>query len=298
MDESAARAGSAREGAPCPACGGRLAAWRHDWLFRCRACGLLHADFTVDIPAVAGGDQVDEARRQAGLETVRERNNARLLEALKAMAGPGARLLDVGAGPGFLLQHAAALGFEVEGIEPDANVIAAARGRGAKVRHGYFPDALDAADRFDVIVFNDVFEHIPDIAAAFEACARHLNPGGVLCLNCPNRDGLYFRVAAVLDRLGMGGAYERLWQRGLPSPHLWYFAPRDLARAAAGVGLAPERRLDLDTVQIKGLWSRIRCVRDEPLLRSIAAYFFAVATYPVARLAPADAVASFFRKPG
>ena len=52
-----------------------------------------------------------------------------------------------------------------------------------------------------------------------------------------------------------------------------------------------------DTVQIKGLWSRIRCVRDEPLMRSLAAYLFAVATYPLARLAPADAVASFGTAP-
>lgn len=289
---------AADAGRVCPACAGTLAPWRHDWLFRCQGCGLLHADFAVEIPDVEGGDLVDESRREAGLEAVRDRNNARLLDTLKTLARPGARLLDVGAGPGFLLQHAAGMGFSVEGIEPDANVIAAARARGVPVRHGYFPDALDAADRFDVIVFNDVFEHIPDITAAFAACARHLNPGGVLCLNCPNRDGFFFKVAAVLDRLGLGGAYDRLWQRGLPSPHLWYFAPRDLARAAGTVGLTAERRLDLDTVQIKGLWSRIRCVRDEPLLRSMAAYGFAVATYPVARLAPADAVASFFRKPG
>ena len=282
---------------PCPACGGVLAAGRHAWLFQCRDCGLLHASFSVDIPQTAGGDLVDESMREAGLEAVRERNNTRLLEALKAMSPTGARLLDVGAGPGFLLQHAARLGFVVEGIEPDANVIATARERGVPVRHGFFPDVLDAGDRFDVIVFNDVFEHIPDITAAFEACARHLAPGGVLCLNCPNRDGFFFRVAEVLDRLGLSGAYDRLWQRGLPSPHLWYFAPRDLVRAAARVGLTSERRLDLDTVQIKGLWSRIRCVRDEPLLRSVAAYVFAVATYPLARLAPADAVASFFRKP-
>ncbi|WP_374345273.1 class I SAM-dependent methyltransferase [Phenylobacterium sp.] len=281
----------------CPACGGILAAGRHAWLFRCCDCGLLHAAFPVDIPQTAGGDLVDESRREAGLEAVRERNNTRLLEALKAMSPAGARLLDVGAGPGFLLQHAARLGFVVEGIEPDANVIATARERGLPVRHGFFPDVLAPDDRFDVIVFNDVFEHLPDITAAFEACARHLAPGGVLCLNCPNRDGFFFRVASVLDRLGMGGAHERLWQRGLPSPHLWYFAPRDLVRAAGRVGLRPERRLDLDTVQIKGLWSRIRCVRDEPLMRSLAAYLFAVATYPLARLAPADAVASFFRKP-
>ncbi len=283
---------------PCPICGGRAAAWRHDWLARCPDCGVLSSNLGIAIPSEAGGTLVDEALREAGLDSLRRRNNARLLARLKGLNRGCGRLLDVGSGPGFLLSQARDLGFEVEGVEPDANIIAAARARGAVVRHGFFPAVLVAGERFDAIVFNDVLEHIPDLDGALDAAARHLAPGGVLCLNCPDRRGLYFAVADLLDRLGLRGPYDRLWQKGLPSPHVWYFTPADLERAARRRGLEPAGQDRLDTVGLAGLWARIRAVRAQPLWLSAAAYAFALASWPISRLAPADAVACFFRKPG
>ena len=280
----------------CPVCGGRLRPGRRNWLRRCATCGVLRSNFEINIPEVAGQVLVDEAMREAGLETLRRDNNARLLDRLTALKAPSARLLDVGSGPGFLLAQAEAAGFQAEGIEPDANTVQAARAGGAIVRHGYFRDVLAADETFDVIVFNDVLEHIPDLDAALKASVDRLRQGGVLCLNCPDREGFYFRTATVLDGLGLGGALARLWQRGLPSPHIWYFTAANLRQALGRHGLAEIERLPLDTVGIKGLWARIRCVKSEPLLLSLAAYVFAVATYPVARLMPSDAQACFFRK--
>ncbi|WP_229466725.1 class I SAM-dependent methyltransferase [Pseudoduganella plicata] len=63
--------------------------------------------------------------------------------------------------------------------------------RGFQVRQGYFPDALRPDETFDVIVFNDVIEHIPDIGSALRACHEHLNPGGILILNLPNSRGFF-----------------------------------------------------------------------------------------------------------
>jgi SAM-dependent methyltransferase len=283
-------------GRSCDVCGGELAAYRHDWLWRCGGCGVLHSTFPVEIPGEAGGDAMDEAMREVGLEALRAKNNDRLLEALAPLAGEGRAFLDVGSGPGFLLSHAKQKGFEPQGIEPDANTVAAARSRGAEVRHGFFPDVLGTDERFDVIVFNDVLEHIPDLNGALAACARHVKPGGVLALNCPERRGFFFRVAAALDRLGVSGPYDRLWQRGLPSPHVWYFTTDNLAQATGRHGFSPIGEVRLDTVEIAGLWERIRYVKDQSLALSLAAYVFAVATYPLAKLFPADATVCFFRK--
>lgn len=280
---------------PCPACGGELRPQRHAWRFRCAACGLLHADLPIAIPDYARDDDVDEAMRGIGLGGLRYDNNERLLRAVAGLRPPPGRLLDVGSGPGFLLGQATAHGYQTHGIEPDANTVDAARRGGHNVRQGYFPAVLATDEWFDVIVFNDVLEHIPDISGALTACAEHLAPGGVLCLNCPSRGGLFFRAADLLDRLGLHGPYNRLWQRGLPSPHLWYFKPPDLERAGARSGLSTIARLPLATVQLKGLWARIRCVRDAGLLSSAAAYLFAVLAWPFARLTP-DAVAVLLRK--
>jgi SAM-dependent methyltransferase len=257
---------------------------------------VLRSDLEIRIPARPGGLHVDEDMREAGLHLVRQANNARLLDQIVALAPPPARLLDVGCGPGFLLEQARARGYDAEGVEPDANTVVAARRTGAPVRQGYFPEALAADTRFDVIVFNDVLEHIPDAFGAVRASAERLQPGGLLCLNCPDRRGLFFRTAAGLDRLGLSGAYDRLWQRGLPSPHIWYFAPSDLRRLAHGGGLRPVGELRLETLRLAGLWSRIRCERAASLPLSIAAYLFALVVYPFIRFAPPDAVAGFFRK--
>lgn len=280
----------------CPICGGATLRYRHDWLRRCRGCGVLSAELPVDIPDRPQADGLDEDDRLAGLEPVRTANNARLLEALRRHgAKAGQTLLDVGCGAGILLGQAAEAGFAALGVEPDANVLPLARRHGT-VRHGYFPDALGAGEMFDVVIFNDAFEHIPDMAATLEAAARCLKPGGLLCLNCPDKRGLYFRVAAALDRLGLPQAYDRLWQRGLPSPHVWYFEPAQLARAAARVGLTPVEDVRLATVKLEGLWSRIRCGGDGALVGA-AAFAFAVGTYPLAAMLPSDATASIFRKP-
>ena len=282
---------------PCDLCGGPLRPYRHAWLRRCADCGSLRSDLPVAIPDQAGGSALDEALRETGLEAVRTLNNARLLDALARHAPGGARLLDVGCGPGFLLDAARSRGFDPLGLEPDANVMEAARARGgAAVRHGYFPHALAVDECFGAIVFNDVLEHIPELDAALAASAAHLSDGGILLVSCPDRRGLFFRAAAVLDRLGLGGAYDRLWQRGLPSPHVWYITPAALAGAARRHGLTPAATVRLKTVAVSGLWSRIRFVKDQSLILSLAAMAFAVLTLPVARLLPADASASLFRK--
>jgi SAM-dependent methyltransferase len=283
-------------GPSCDLCGGALAPHRHGWVRRCQACGSLRSDLPLAIPDRAGGSALDEALRETGLEDLRWINNGRLLDVVAAHAPSSARLLDVGCGPGFLLQAAGARGLAPQGLEPDANVVEAAKARGAPVRHGFFPQALGADERFDVIVFNDVLEHIPAIGAALAASAAHLAPGGLLVVNAPDRRGLFFRAADIADRLGLSGAYERLWQKGLPSPHVWYLTPQALARGAGGHGLAPVAHVRLKTVALAGLWSRIRYVKDQPLALSLAALAFSVLTLPLARLLPADASATVFRK--
>ncbi|MFN3573374.1 MAG: class I SAM-dependent methyltransferase [Phenylobacterium sp.] len=282
--------------AQCQVCGGELLPYRHDWLSRCAQCGVLSAALPVQIPGEASHAGIDEAARAAGLDSVRRSNNARLLADLRRLAPEARRLLDVGCGPGFLLDQAQAAGFEAHGVEPDANVVELARSRGAEVSHGFFPDALPAEARFDVIVFNDVLEHIPDLSGALAAAAGHLAPGGVLCLNCPDKRGLFFRVASALDRVGLSGAYDRLWQRGLPSPHVWYFTPTHLKTAARREGLSPAGESRLATLELRGLWSRIRAVQDEPIALSAASYLFSLGVYPLLRLLPSDATACYFRK--
>lgn len=90
--------------------------------------------------------------------------------------------------------------------------------RGLPVRPGYFPDALTPDESFDAIVFNDVIEHIPDIASALDACNARLSENGLLVLNLPNSRGFFYRLSKIFARLGWRNPFNRLWQKDLPSP--------------------------------------------------------------------------------
>ncbi|MFG6087472.1 class I SAM-dependent methyltransferase [Stenotrophomonas indicatrix] len=118
--------------------------------------------------------------REEGLEHLRQRNfqqlEAELAARVTSTGHPRPTLLDVGCAHGWFLQASSAH-FQGTGIEPDARVADAAAARDVDVRKGFFPDVLGSGERFDVIVFNDVLEHIPDVGAALRACHQHLLPG-------------------------------------------------------------------------------------------------------------------------
>lgn len=283
----------------CPSCGGQLRRKRHDWLLECADCGLLSSTLAVDIPSDAGKSVIDEAARSAGLNPIRRKNNSIILGRIAELRGrPGGKLLDVGCGQGQFLEDSAAAGFDVLGIEPDANVVHLTRQRtGATIRRGFFPDVLQADEQFDVIAFNDVFEHIPDASSAIAACAHHLAPGGVLVLNCPNQEGLFYRIADLLDRLGFHGPFDRMWQRGLPSPHVWYFSPAHLIRLARHVGLQPAATDHLLPIAREGLRERIFHIKGQSPLVGMVAFAAASILLPFLRILPHDIAVAFLTRP-
>src|SRR4029077_17843249 len=67
------------------------------------------------------------------------------------------------------------------GIEPtDAAEIA--KGRLARVFRGTFDDAEAALPKgyFDLIICNDVIEHMPDVASFFTRITQYIAPGGMI----------------------------------------------------------------------------------------------------------------------
>jgi hypothetical protein len=84
-----------------------------------------------------------------------------------------------------------------------------------------------------------------------------LTPDGCVVLNLPDAHGLGFRLARALRRVGVRGPYDRLWQVGFPSPHLWYFTRRGLAALVGRHGLRVAYTGALPVFTRRGLWRRI-----------------------------------------
>lgn len=104
--------------------------------------------------------------------------------------GADALALEIASNDGYLLQHYLRHGVPVLGVEPAANVAAAAEARGVRTRVAFFGRELGAAlaaegVRADVIHANNVIAHIPDINGVFAGIKAVLKPGGVAVIEAP-----------------------------------------------------------------------------------------------------------------
>ncbi len=134
------------------------------------------------------------------------------------------RLLDVGCGNGDTLSRLAALGWQVEGVEPDARAVAVARARGLRVHHGDVSKVARAAEPYDVITLSHVIEHVHDPIGTLRACRELLTPRGRVIVATPN-------VGALMHR-----RFGRHWLSLDPPRHLCLFSTDSLRMAAERAG--------------------------------------------------------------
>lgn len=280
----------------CIVCGEQQRRGLAEWHAACPACAYESANLEGAINQAGAHESLNEAQREAGLKALRLENFAEIVGYAKRYAVPGARkLLDVGSAHGWFLE-AAQGSFDVLGVEPDEAVGSRAAARGLPVRQGFFPNALADDERFDVIVFNDVIEHIPPIGAALAACADRLNHRGILILNLPNSRGFFYRLSKLFAAAGWRAPFERLWQKGLPSPHVHYFRPENLARLVEAKGFELVHSAQLPSLRAKGLLDRLRCTGGTSGLALYAQYVAILCAIPLLRAFPSDIIVCIFRK--
>ena len=256
------------------------------WASNCPGC-----DFWVSELESGAGRGID------GLETLR-RQNFKILcnhfETLRPLKG--INCLEVGCAEGWFLDEANSRGANCIGIEP-SEVSEIALKAGHKVKKGFFPDVLDPDTQFDLIIFNDVFEHLPDPVFAIKECENQLAAGGFLILNLPDSKGLFFRIARFLIRFGKDNLFNRLWQKGFPSPHLTYFNERNLVRFINRyTTLDKKKSFPIPTFHRQGLKDRIEASHTglTGSLIFLVLYF----VLPIIQRLPQDTVTVIFQKPG
>ena len=159
---------------------------------------------------------------------------------------PGKYVLDVGCGPGVMVEPLLERGCRFFGIDPSKGMIEECRKHfGALERAQFdvgsaerisFPDAS-----FDVVLSMGVLERVPDCDAALREFARVLVPGGLLIVTLANRHSPHFlcRDHVVYPLVSLvRPAYYRL--RGKPVPALnpghTLYAPRPFAQRISRLG--------------------------------------------------------------
>ncbi len=143
-----------------------------------------------------------------------------------ARARRGARILDFGCGAGRLVRAARAAGMDITGADsfyPGSNARAEAEAAGSlgsavvEIREGRlpFPDGS-----FDLIVNNQVFEHVDNLEGALAEIDRVLRPGGEMLSIFPARD--------VWREGHIGIPFAHRLRRGSRARFLWTWALRRL----------------------------------------------------------------------
>jgi SAM-dependent methyltransferase len=165
------------------------------------------------------------------------------------------------------------------------------------VREGPFPEALIPGETFDIVAFNDVFEHLPEPALTLQACEIIINPGGLLILNVPDSDGVLYFIASALAKARLPGPLRRLWQVELPSPHVSYFNRSNLqALVGSHTHLKKVHDGRLQTVTAQGLRERIGTKMPRSL--AITLHLGLLPLVAVQDLLPSDILLQIYVKPG
>lgn len=169
----------------------------------CKACGTL----VSRAPLRADGDRVarDDGefyskdywlKRQSehhGLPDIAQRARLDLpercthwLRHLLARRLPPAKVLEIGCGHGGYVALLGWAGFTATGTEMSPWVVEfAQKNFGIRALAGRIEDLALPEGEFDVIVLNDVLEHLPDPAGTLARCARLLAPEGFFVIQTP-----------------------------------------------------------------------------------------------------------------
>lgn len=166
-----------------------------------------------------------------------ERNNSHsLAREFVNDCGSALNVLEVGCASGYFGLALQKDGHKVQGIEPYTPAASEAIAAGLDVMPGTFDDYCKKFpnQKFDVITFGDVLEHLVDPGAALRTCLQHLNPGGSVVCSIPN-------VAHVSVRaLLLEGRWEYKKTGILDETHLRFFCRNQFEKLISSSGLKVE----------------------------------------------------------
>jgi SAM-dependent methyltransferase len=131
------------------------------------------------------------------------------------------KVLEVGCGLGYFTYALAGDGFDVTGSDISSTAVAWAGSHyGPYYAKKTFADLKAEGSRYDVVIMNQLIEHLPDVHLFLEEALALLADGGELMVTTPNKS-----------------AYPgALWETDLPPVHLWWFAEESLRHLAASHG--------------------------------------------------------------
>ena len=136
------------------------------------------------------------------------------------------KVLEVGCGLGYFTYALIREGYDAIGLDVATQAVQAAI---ARYGNHYVCSDLqeygkDARETFDVLILNQMIEHVPDVHGLFRSAMQLTRSGGEIIVTTPSKSY----------------APGEIWQTELPPVHLWWFSEKSLARIGDMHGMAVE----------------------------------------------------------
>lgn len=203
----------------------------HYRVVTCNECGLAYST------PIFEEEKIIELYKSAAIEeAVGENEDAairlnmrRYLDRLAKDSGKrSGKLLDVGCGPGHLIEEARKLGYDAIGVDPSATAVAHAQsklGRDAAINAPYTKE-LFPENSFDLITLVHVIDHVVEPKRLLETMRYHLKPGGYAFIATHNIDSWLAKLT---------GKGFIAWS----VQHITYYTPESLREMIRRAGLSP-----------------------------------------------------------
>ncbi len=196
---------------------------------QCRQCNLAQ---TVPAPSPSELDHYyprgyhsTTRRYRGGMDRVLSLVHRARIRAVERLNGGTGSVLDIGCGPGVLLNQMRARGWTVRGTERSPTAAQQARDVfHLDVRAQEVDDLVAEGATFDAVVLWHVAEHLHTPLATIRGIARLLRPGGILLIAVPN-------FGSPEARFGR----DRWFHLDVPR-HLVHFTPATLGAMLAEAG--------------------------------------------------------------
>ncbi len=269
----------------CFICAGKIIR-NNDFSFKCLNCKFYFSNLKS-----GHGQDVH------GIENIRKKNFRKLLNRIvKIKSYP--KILEIGSGDGFFIEECLQLKIPIVGSEASEDSLKSLKkkfGKKTKILKLSLPEQIEKKinEKFDFIIFNDVFEHLNNLDDVIVQLKKALKHGGSIIINLPSSNGIIFRISELMMRFGFPKFYERLWQKNMSSPHLSYFNKENLDKLFFKHNFYNSQSGYLDSLSAKS-FDRIKNMYDNNLITffiSIICFFFAM----IQKVLPKDIIFSFFR---
>jgi predicted TPR repeat methyltransferase len=188
---------------------------RYDDIVQCTGCGILRSlpDLTPEQIHDVYADTEDEVYLDQ--EQGRRELFSWVLDRISGHPVPGDRLVEFGSHLGLFLDEARSRGWRGQGVEPSQWAVEEGRRRFDVDLVCSTLESFEPDETADVVVMNDVLEHVTNPIEALEIARRTLHDDGLLAVSTINIDSIHGRL-----RKG-----DWPW---MIRPHIWYYTPETL----------------------------------------------------------------------